>query len=189
MPSIFLHSSASFWKIPTPFSKGKLNFIHWCFPSHLQESLGFSHLFNFFYIYVCVCVCVCVCNELVSHAQVCNPMDYHLPDCSVHGILQARILEWIAFSFSRESFQPRDQIHIFCNFCIGRQILYHWATWNLHYMNYQHALLWLANYRSPHCLLSNLRAEIISSNHLPFPAQWMAQCQCSMNILVVINKG
>ena len=34
---------------------------------------------------------------------LCNPMDY-----TVHGILQARILEWVAFPFSRESSQPRD---------------------------------------------------------------------------------
>ena len=34
---------------------------------------------------------------------LCDPMD-----CTVHEILQARILEWVAFSFSRGSFQPRD---------------------------------------------------------------------------------
>ena len=45
---------------------------------------------------------------------------------SVHGISQARILEWVAISFSRGSSWPRDQIHISC---IGRQILYHRATW------------------------------------------------------------
>ena len=38
-----------------------------------------------------------------SCLTVCNPMDY-----KVHGILQARILEWVAFPFSRESSQPRD---------------------------------------------------------------------------------
>ena len=37
----------------------------------------------------------------------CNPMDY-----ATHGILQARILEWVAFPFSRGSSQPRDQTHI-----------------------------------------------------------------------------
>ena len=36
-------------------------------------------------------------------ATLCDPMDY-----TVHGILQARILEWVAFPFSRRSFQPRD---------------------------------------------------------------------------------
>ena len=52
-------------------------------------------------------------------------MDYHLPDSSVYGISQARILEWVAISFSRGSSQSRDQTHVSC---IGRQILYHWAT-------------------------------------------------------------
>ena len=35
-------------------------------------------------------------------------MDWGLPDSSVHGILQARILEWVAVPFSRGSYQPRD---------------------------------------------------------------------------------
>ena len=53
---------------------------------------------------VCVCVCVCVC---VLVAQSCltlsDPMDCSLQDISVHGILQARILEWVATSFSENS--------------------------------------------------------------------------------------
>ena len=40
---------------------------------------------------------------------LCDPMDYGLSGSSVHGILQARILEWVAFPFSRGSSQPRDQ--------------------------------------------------------------------------------
>ena len=40
---------------------------------------------------------------------VCNPMDCSLSGPSVHGILQARILEWVAISFSRGSSRPRDQ--------------------------------------------------------------------------------
>ena len=43
-----------------------------------------------------------------------------------HGILQARILEWVAVSFSIGSSWPRDRTLISC---IGEQILYHWATW------------------------------------------------------------
>ena len=38
---------------------------------------------------------------------LCNPMD-----CTVHGILQARILEWVAVPFSRGSSQPRDQTQV-----------------------------------------------------------------------------
>ena len=41
-------------------------------------------------------------------------MDYSLPGFSVHGISQARTLEWVAISFSRGSSQTRDQTQIFC---------------------------------------------------------------------------
>ena len=73
---------------------------------------------------VCVCVCVQLCLIL------CNPMDYSPPGSSVHGISQARTLEWVAMSSSRGSSQPRDQTHISCIFSIGRQSLYHWAIWD-----------------------------------------------------------
>ena len=39
---------------------------------------------------------------------LCDPMDCSLPGSSIHGIFQARILEWVAISFSRGSSQPRD---------------------------------------------------------------------------------
>ena len=39
-------------------------------------------------------------------------MDYSLPGSSIHGILQVRILEWVAMPFSRGSSQPRDQTHV-----------------------------------------------------------------------------
>ena len=41
-------------------------------------------------------------------------MDCSLPDSSVHGISQGRILEWVAISFSRESSRPKDQTHVSC---------------------------------------------------------------------------
>ena len=44
----------------------------------------------------------------------CDPMDGSLPGSSVHGVLQARILEWIAISFSRGSSQPRYQTLASC---------------------------------------------------------------------------
>ena len=53
-------------------------------------------------------------------------MDCNSPDSSVHGISQARILEWVAMPSSKGYSCPRDQTHISC---IGRQILYHWVTW------------------------------------------------------------
>ena len=46
------------------------------------------------------------CIEL-NMSNSCNPMDYGMPDSAVHGILQARVLEWAAISFSRGSSRPR----------------------------------------------------------------------------------
>ena len=54
-----------------------------------------------------------------------NSMDYSLPGSSVHGILQARILEWVATSSSRGSCQPRDRTCICYISFIRRLILYH----------------------------------------------------------------
>jgi len=52
--------------------------------------------------------------HMLSRVQLCNPTDCSLPGSSVHGILQARMLEWVAVSFSRGSCRPRDQTHIPC---------------------------------------------------------------------------
>ena len=65
----------------------------------------------------------------VIGTQLCptlrNPMDCSPPGSSVHGIFQARILEWVAISSTRGSSQLRDRSFISCDSCIGRKILYH----------------------------------------------------------------
>ena len=43
----------------------------------------------------------------------CDPIDCSLPGSSVHGIFQARVLEWVAFPFSRGSSRPRDQTQVY----------------------------------------------------------------------------
>ena len=48
-------------------------------------------------------------ESLLSCPTLCNPIDCNLEGFSVHGILQARILEWVAIPFSRGSSQPRDR--------------------------------------------------------------------------------
>jgi len=66
-----------------------------------------------FFTMIVVITGLCVC---VLVAQSCptlgNPMDYKPPGSSVHGILQERILEWVAIPSSRGSSQPRNQIHV-----------------------------------------------------------------------------
>ena len=59
-------------------------------------------------------VCVCYVLLVQSCPILCDPMDWSPPGSFVHGILQARILEWVAMPFSRESFQPRDQTQVLC---------------------------------------------------------------------------
>ena len=82
-----------------------------------------------------VCVCVCVCVRACACACVLNCVQlFMIPwtvflQAALHGIFQARILEWAAISYSRRSSWPRDQIHISC---IGRWILNHCTTWEAH---------------------------------------------------------
>ena len=86
-------------------SKIKTNLDQWCWK-------------NFSVLFVCATqLCLALCNLMD-----CSP-----PDSSVYSIFQARMLVWVAISFSRGSSQPKDRTHICCVFCIGRQVLYHWC--------------------------------------------------------------
>ena len=68
-----------------------------------------------------------------SCPTLCNPMDYR-----VQGILQARILEWVAFPFSRRSSQPRDQTQVsrtigrFFTSWATREAQEYWSGWPIH---------------------------------------------------------
>ena len=69
------------------------------------------------------------CKFLLSHFShcptLCDPRDCSPPGSSVHGVLQARILQWVAMSSSRGSSPPRDRTWVSYVSCIGRQVLYH----------------------------------------------------------------
>ena len=73
-------------------------------------------------LHINTCACVISCFSCLT---LCHPMDCSPPGSSVHGILQARILEWVLISYSRGSSQPRDQTPVPCNSCFGRWILYY----------------------------------------------------------------
>ena len=60
--------------------------------------------------------CVCMLSHF-SCVWLCHPMDLSQPGSSIHGILLARILEWVAMPFSKVSSQSRDQTHISCSSC------------------------------------------------------------------------
>ena len=58
----------------------------------------------------CIILSLCMlCEVTQSCLTLCDPMDYSVPGSSVHGTFQARVLEWVAISFSSRSSRPRDQ--------------------------------------------------------------------------------
>ena len=70
-------------------------------------------------------------KSLQSCPTLCNPTDY-----TVHGILQARILEWVAFPFSRGSFQARGRIQV--------SRIYRWILYQLSHEGSPRILEWVA---------------------------------------------
>ena len=73
--------------------------------------------FSFFESTVHLRLCKMVYNESVSRSvcpTLCDPVDCRPPGSSVHGFLQARILEWVDIPFSRGSSQPRDWTQVSC---------------------------------------------------------------------------
>ena len=121
IPSFFLSSSF----LPLSSSSLPPSFLPTFFPSFLlslQQECITSKILEL------------ICQRLMfmkvkvkvdqSCPTLCNPMDY-----TIHGILQARILEWIAFPFSRRSSQPRDQTQVSCT---AGGFFTSWATMKAH---------------------------------------------------------
>ena len=83
-----------------------------------QSSKNFIHIFNLF-------SCIESESEVAqSCPTLCDPMDCSLPCSSVHGIFKARVLKWVAISFSRGSSWPRNQSQVS-------------SLWILYQLNYQ----------------------------------------------------
>ena len=91
----FIQGSATFKQSPGPLMPPLQSFLN-LFPLSIPTDL---------------CVCVCFSHLVMT---LCDPMDCSLPGSSVHGILQARILEWVAIPFSRGSSGPRDWTWVSC---------------------------------------------------------------------------
>ena len=89
--------------------------------SSLYQLLPRFQQFSMFYCICFICVCACVHTQaLWLCLTLCGPTYCSPPHFSVHGILQARIMEWVAVPFTRESSWPRCQTNISCISCIGR---------------------------------------------------------------------
>ena len=99
-----------------------LRYQHICYLLQLTQTT-LNYYLNYYLIISIIVLVMCVCAQLCP--TLCDPMDCSPPGSSVHGIVQARILEWVAISYSRGSSQPRNQTRVSCGFCIGQSILYH----------------------------------------------------------------
>ena len=132
-------------------------------------------------------ICVCMLSCFI-HVWLCNPMEYSLPDSSVHGILQARILEWAAMPSSRASSWPRDRTHI--SFIAGG-FFTHQDTWKAPHMEVFTANT-LKTIQTKGCSgqVSNCITKAIvqfsSVQELScvwlFETPWTAACQASLSI-------
>ena len=115
----------------------QVKWFFWILMNHFLDLLTFwikslflaPTLCLFIWPVTCLAVwpcCACVhAKYLQSCATVCDAMTCSPPDFSVRGILQARILEWVAMPFSRGSSRHSDWTHVSYISCMGRQVLYH----------------------------------------------------------------
>ena len=108
-----------------------LSILHTVMYMYQYYALNSSHLLL---PLLCSQVCSLCLHLYCVHAKslqkcltLCNPIDSSLPGSSVHGISQARILEWDAMLSSRESSQPRDQNWVSYVSSIGKRVLYHYC--------------------------------------------------------------
>ena len=93
---------------------------------------------------------------------LCDPMDCSLPGSSVHGISQARVLEWVAISFSRGPSRPRGRTKV--SRIVGRRFTL-WAT------------------REVTALITVVVVQLLSRVQL-FVTPWMAGCQASLSFMI-----
>ena len=101
------------WLAPSLWLPLHPSLLAYAWPHHSSPPLAGCHH----------CYCCLVTKPCLS---LCDPpMDCNLPDSSVHGILQAKIMERVAISFFRGSSRPRDWTRVSC---ISRRILYHRTT-------------------------------------------------------------
>ena len=113
--------------------------------------------------------------KVKSRPTLCSPMDCSLSGFSVHGIFQARVLEWIAVSFSRGSSWPRNRTRVSC--IAGRRFTV-WATREAYqgYMSliFQTSFILTTNQAICHFPWDCL--HILTSGPFPFRTKWMIRC-------------
>ena len=148
-----LHESITTWRLKPP---------QWC--NLLLHIIYIAHNFVYYNLYYCIlcnyilfianfftyyittyslciyilCVYMHIYVYILSSSVASDslrPHGLYLPGSSVHGIFQARTLDWVATSPFRGSSWSKDWIQFSCVSCISSQILYHCATWEALYIH------------------------------------------------------
>ena len=117
---------------PTPHERGIVEYSTWLSVQAFLSGWSGSNLG--FAILMVMQIWASFLGKLVSWQSqscltLCSCMDYSPKGSFVHGISQARILDWVAVSSSKGYSWPMDQTHVSCVSCVGREILCHCATW------------------------------------------------------------
>ena len=110
-----LHGTALL--IETPLEKGaagpERKTLKWGSPRWVDNPWKPTHTTGNVYLAQYILVSLYNKVKLLSHVLIlCDPMDYNLPGFPVQSIFQARVLEWVAISFSRGSSWPRDRTQV-----------------------------------------------------------------------------
>ena len=113
----------------------------------------------------------CVCTQLPGRVWLWDPTECSLPDSSVPGISQARILEWVATSFFRGSSLPRDLTHLSWVSCTGRWVLYQCAIWEAQSYSWLFLILQISWVDSPSKLCASFLLKILGFLHSEYKLQ------------------
>ena len=106
----------------TTLPVGKFGFLAVLLPSYTKGKLLNHSVPQFLAqngVFVGIVMHACMLSCFSRILTLCYPMDCSLPGSSIHGILQARILQWVAKPSSRRYSRPRDQTLVFCSSCIA----------------------------------------------------------------------
>ena len=106
-----------------------------------------------------------MCLVSQSCPTLCNLVDCSPPGSSVPGIFQAWILEWVSFSSSWGSSQPRDQTHVSCVSWIAAGFFISWNSWEVYL---EVMIKWKQNQMHGYIIKSNLLFMDITGNHCRF---------------------
>ena len=110
-------------------------------PGHTgnRDGMKSPHFWRWIWMFS-VCVHACVLSHFSRVWLFATPWSIaHQAPLSM-GILQVRILEWVAMPSSRRSSRPRDQTCVSYVSCIGKHVLYHYTTWEAHIRQYK--MIW-----------------------------------------------